>query len=56
MKRLLSGAWMEKPRPLSAGFHHQPVCGGWGRHARSPGTVTAFRLMPLSIIAAELVP
>ena len=56
MKRLLPADSMEKPRPPSAGFHHQPVCGGCGLHTRVPGTVTALRLMPSLIIAVELAP
>ena len=56
MKSLLPEASMEKPRPSSAGFHHQPVCGGWGLHTRVPGAVTALRLMPPLIIAVALVP
>ena len=53
MKRLLPWASMEKPRPPSAGFHHQPVSGSCGRHSRAAGTVNALWLMPeLTIVAA----
>ena len=36
-EEVVAATSMEKPRPPSAGFHHQPVCGACGLHSRRAG-------------------